>query len=145
VSLLSYLRDRRAKRLEARARELIDLLLGDEAMPYIAKLRPLREHLALELEARAYMTLERHYDAIRVLRESLASRPDHWRTWSLLGACLSILGRFDDASAAYDRAAACSDCDPDLLAVNRELLEMERLDPASEAQVHDRFFGERDE
>lgn len=127
------------KRLDTRARELIDAGLFDEALAIVRKLRAMGHAAAYEIEARAWSGLEKHEDAVRVLREGLAITPGDWRNWLLLGACLNQLGRFDDAARAYDRAEECEGCDREVVAVNREILELWRLDPMTPEQALDRI------
>lgn len=139
MSLLSFFRSRRAKRLDARARELIDAGLWDEALVLARKLRTLQHGAVYEIEARAWTGLEKHEEAVRVLREGLALEPNDWRNWLLLGSCLANLGRFDDTASAYDRAGQCEDCDKHVLEVNRAILELRRLDPLTPEQSLDRI------
>jgi Flp pilus assembly protein TadD len=139
MNISKFLRDSRVRRLDARARELIDVGLYEEALAKARKLRALRHGSVFEIEARAYTGLERHEDAVQVLREGLALTPDDWRNWLLLGSCLANLGRFDDTARAYDRAEQCTDCDKNVLEVNREILVLRRLDPLTPEQAADRI------
>jgi tetratricopeptide (TPR) repeat protein len=122
LSFLDFRGRRRAKRLYAEARELVDQGSYDEALEIARKLRKLRYSGAYEIEGLAYSGLDRNEDAVRVLREGVEVAPGVWLNWMLLGSCLSNLGRYDEALLAYDRAAACEHADPSAIALNRAIV-----------------------
>lgn len=122
LSFFDFRGRRRAKKLYAEARELVDDGLYEDALAIARKLRKLRYSGAYEIEGLAYSKLDRNEDAVRVLREGLAVAPGVWLNWMLLGSCLSNLGRYDEALLAYDRAAACEHAEPSAIALNRAIV-----------------------
>lgn len=121
---------RRARRLYAEGRELIDKQQYDAAMKIAGRLRELRYSGAYELEGLACQGLDRNEDAVHVLREGLAIAPNVWLNWLLLGSCLSNLGRYDEALAAYDRAEECPHGDPSVIHLNRAVVALRKGEPA---------------
>lgn len=143
VGLLTFFtRGRRARRLYDEARELIDAGVFEDALTIARKLRKLSYSGAFEIEGLAYAGLARHEDAVRVLREGLAQAPHVWLNWHLLGNCLSDLSRFDEALAAFDRAAACSGADRSLIDLNRAIVEGRRQNHARSLAILDDVHGD---
>jgi len=122
---------KRAKQLYAAARDLIDEGRFEDALAIARKLRKLSYSGAYEIEGMAYAGLDRHEDAVRVIREGLQYAPNVWLNWHLLGNCLSDLGRFDEAMTAFDRAAACSGADISYVNLNRAVAAVRAGDHAS--------------
>jgi tetratricopeptide (TPR) repeat protein len=122
LSFFDFRGRRRAKKLYAEARELVENGSYEEALAIAQKLRELRYSGAYEIEGLAYAKRGNNEEAVRVLREGLELAPGVWLNWMLLGSCLSNLGRYDEALLAYDRAAACEHAEPPVIALNRAIV-----------------------
>lgn len=144
VGILSFLRrpEKRAARLYSEARDLIDAGRFEAALVFARKLRKISYSGAFEIEGLAYAGLDRHEDAVRVLREGLLHAPDVWLNWHLLGNCLSELGRYDEALAAFDRAAACPDVDLSYVNLNRAIVGNRRGDYSRALDWLSEVYGE---
>lgn len=133
-----FFRGRRANKLYDKGRELVEAGKYEDALAIGRKLRKINYSGAFEIEGLAYAGLDRHEDAVRVLREGLALAPTAWANWILLGSCLSDLGRYDEALAAYDRAQACESADVDSIELNRAIVANRRGDFAAALEHLDR-------
>jgi len=111
LSFFTRRRQRRAERLYNEGHKALDAHDFENALTIGRKLRKVRYSGAYEIEGLAYIGLDRHEDAVRVLREGLALAPAAWPNWLLLGSCLSDLERYSEALNAYDRAYACDGAD----------------------------------
>lgn len=60
------------------------------------------------------------------LADKLKRNPDDPNGWAMLGRSYSVLGRYDDAAQAFERAGAAVDTDPQLLFAYAEALAMTR-------------------
>lgn len=131
MNILTFFRDRRAARaskLYDEAQNLIESRRFEQALPIARKLRKLHHSSAFEIEGLAYAGLDRHEDAVRVLREGLTLAPAAFPNWMLLGSCLSDLERYDEALLAYDRAEACEGADRSVVNLNRSIVASRRND-----------------
>jgi Flp pilus assembly protein TadD len=135
VNILSFLQHRstkRAKRLYDDARALVDAGKNEQALAIARRLRKVHWSGAFEIEGLAYSHLGRHEDAVRVLKEGLKLAPGVWLNWHLLASCLSDLGRFEEALAAYERAEECEGADRNSVDLNRAIVAM-RMDDFARA------------
>jgi len=55
---------------------------------------------------------DKYEEAISALRDALEVEPHHAAAWNLMGVCLTLLLRFDEATSSYDMAA---ECDPSMM------------------------------
>jgi len=140
VSLLSFLtrrRQRRAVRLYNGGHEALGSYDFESALKIGRELRKLRYSGAYEIEGLAFIGLDRHEDAVRVLREGLALAPAAWPNWLLLGSCLSDLERYSEALVAYDRAYACDGADRPAVDLNRAIVAVRQKDYAAALRLLD--------
>jgi len=142
MNLLTFFRDRRearASKLYDEGWELIEERSFGDALKIGRKLRKLNFIGAFEIEGLAYAGLDRHGDAVRVLREGLALAPAAWPNWQLLGSCLSDLQRYDEALLAYDRAEACEGSDLSQIDLNRAIVASRQNDHERSLQLLDKI------
>lgn len=83
--------------------------------------------------AAALIALEKGQDALRPLDNALHSAPGYARLWSLKGAALDQIGKYDQARLHYNRALQITPNDPNILA-NMGLSYALAGDPASAEQ-----------
>lgn len=138
LSFWAHRSRKRALRLYDEAWERLSAHAYHDALAIARKLRKLRFSGAYEIEGRAYMALEQHDDAVRVLSEGVKIAPSVWINWLLLGSSLSNVGRYDDALHAYDRAASCERADVDNIEVNRAVVKMRQHDQSAALDHLDR-------
>ena len=98
------------------------------ALAKAARLEELRFSGAFELAALAHLQRGETAEAAAVLERGVGLAPDVWLNWQLLGNARSDLGRFDEAAAAYDRAADCSEAYVPSIDLNRAVLALRRGD-----------------
>ncbi|HEY0160866.1 MAG TPA: tetratricopeptide repeat protein [Thermoanaerobaculia bacterium] len=143
LSFLSFRGRRRAHKLYDEGRALIASREYERALAVGRKLRKVQYSGAYEIEGLAYQGLGRLDDAVRVLREGVAQAPGVWLIWSLLGNCLSDLGRFDEALEAYDRAEGCAHVEHALVHLNRAVVATRQEKPLLVLEHLERVEGYR--
>lgn len=95
---------------------------NDEALRVAATLEERCYSSCFEIEAIAHAAKGDLDAAVAVLERGTELAPDVWLNWQLLGNYRSDLGRYDQAAAAYDRAAACPKVSLDSVRLNRAIL-----------------------
>ena len=101
----------------ARAFDLLDRNNAPEALKIGRQLENERFSGGFEIQALALADLHRRSDAIEVLERGVATVPDIWLLWQLLGNYRSDSGDIEGAISAYLRAYT-ADCDAVSVAYN---------------------------
>jgi Flp pilus assembly protein TadD len=101
----------------------------DAALEIATQLEKQRYSGCFEIAALAHAGKGELEAAVTVLRRGVATAPDVWLNWQLLGNYLSDLERHDDAEDAYQRALTCPGCSHDSVRLNLAVLASRRHRP----------------
>lgn len=121
-------RRKRAEKLADRGYELLAEEDFDKALDVAKEVQDLGFSAGFEIAALALAGQERLDQAVRVLEEGVATAPEAWLNWQLLGNYRSDLERYEEAEAAYESALACPDVDSSSVRLNQAILAHRRGD-----------------
>ncbi|HOX06663.1 MAG TPA: hypothetical protein PK280_09690 [Planctomycetota bacterium] len=112
----------KAKELSSQAHDCLRKQDYEGALALAKEIEALRYSAAYEIAGLAHSAMGNTKLAVEALERGVKKVPEVWLNWELLGNCLSDLGRYDEAAAAYEHAHQCPHVSHSYVYLNQAIL-----------------------